>query len=208
MLRKLLGLEVSIDAQRITSLGRFEEGRRPKGHADKAAKALRLAETQGYALLVFIKDVDRQPGAKKSDHERRAKLRAMHEQIEHGFAAVDGADHVLRVKGAPCRMIEAWALGDVDALDRVRARRGRKAVVPARPETLWGKEQDPASNHPKCVLARVLGENANALVFEELAREASEETLRHACPESFAPFADEVRAAARGLRRRSAGRAT
>jgi hypothetical protein len=36
-------------------------------------------------------------------------------------------------------------------------------------------------------------------VFEDLALEGSEETLRASCPDSFAPFADEVAAAAKLL---------
>ena len=173
-------------------LGRYEEKRRLPGHADRAAKALRLAETQGYSLLVFVKDVDRQPGTKKSATERRKKLRDMHAEIQAGFDDVKGADHVPRVKATPCRMIEAWALGDPNAIKKVGAKRTSQAAVPARPEEVWGKEQQPSSDHPKCLLRRALGKDVNALVLEELAREASPATLRATCPESFAPFADEV----------------
>jgi hypothetical protein len=199
MLRKLLGLDVRIEAQKVTSLGRYEARRRLDGHGDRAAKALRLAETQGYVMLVFVKDVDREPGVKKSEAERRKKLREMREQIEAGFSEVRDADRVVRVKATPCRMLEAWALGDPDAIARVAGRRAKRDEVPKYPERLWGAQDDPSSNHPKCVLRRALGKEADARVFEDLALEGSEETLRASCPDSFAPFADEVAAAAKLL---------
>jgi hypothetical protein len=192
MLRKLFDRPLEIQAQRVTSLGRFERKPRLKGHADRAAKALSLASVFECRVLVFVKDVDRQPGKKKSDDERRKKLRAMHEEIEEGFAAVVEADEVLRVKATPCRMIEAWALGDTAAVAENAGGDAARVDVPSRPETLWGAEQDPASDHPKCVLRRVLGREASAEVFEALAEAADAATLRRCCPESFAPFADEV----------------
>jgi hypothetical protein len=204
ILRALLGVEVSIEAQRITNLGRYDAPVRLRGHADRAAKALALAAAAGFSLLVFIKDVDRQPGAKKSDVERKNKLKAMHAEIEAGFADVRSAADVLRVKATPCRMIEAWALGDVEAIATVAGARANRAEVPSRPEELWGAEQNPASGHPKCVLRRALGlassREMTAAVFEELAEAARPQVLRRTCAESFAPFADETAAAAKALR--------
>lgn len=203
MLRKLLDRPLDIHAQRVTSLGRFEQRRRLKGHADRAAKALSLA-SEFARILVFVKDVDRQPGKTKSEVERRKKLRAMQEEIEAGFAAVADAEHVLRVKATPCRMLEAWALGDRKALAKVAETRVTGAEVPSKPESLWGLEDDPASSHPKCVLRRVLGKRAYADVFGQLAEAANVDTLRESCPESFAPFAEEAARAAEVLQREGA----
>jgi hypothetical protein len=206
MLRKLLPVPLHIDAQKVTTLTRVEETRR-RGHADRAAKALRLAETQGYELLVFVKDVDKQPGKKTSPIERRKKLRAMHSEIQQGFDEVDGADEVLRIKATPCRMLEAWALGDVQAIRRVVGPGAHVERASSTPEDLWGDEQDPASNHPKCVLRRIVGGAVNAWLFERLAAETNPATLRKTCPDSFAPFADEVAEAAKTINARSAARA-
>jgi len=192
MLRKLLGVDLEIDAQRVSAIGRFKKRPRLPGHGDRAAQALVLAATQGYGLLVFVKDVDRYSGTKRSAHERRKKQREMHQQIEQGFNAVAGAGHVERVKATPCRMIEAWALGDADAVVAVAGERAVRAEVPDSPEDLWGDERDPRSKHPKCVLRRALGADADRLLFEQLAVEANPDTLRRSCPDSFALFVDEV----------------
>ena len=198
MLRKLLDTAVAIEAQRVTRIGRFETPL--KGHADRAAKALVIAATSGYSLLVFVKDVDRQPGKKKSARERKKKLSAMHAEIEKGFGRVKDASDVVRVKATPCRMIEAWALGDADAVATVGGRGANRAEVPARPEGIWGAEDDPKSLHPKCALRRALGREADAKALQDLASEAQPEVLKQTCPESFMPFAREVAAAADALR--------
>lgn len=201
MLRKMLGCELDIDAQRVMSLPRFERKPRIPGHGERAAKALAIAASQGYELLVFVKDVDREGGVRSSPLERRKKLAGMHSDIETGFAAVEDSEHVSRVKATPCRMIEAWALGDSKAVELVRGRRASNVDVPRRPEELWGDHHDPTSNHPSCVLSRVLGEEPNAHTFESLADAAEPSALRSSCPESFKRFEDELTHAAATLLR-------
>ncbi len=193
LVRRVLG-KVDIEAQKVTSLGRYEKKAKLDGHADKAAKALALAFAGSFDVLVFVKDVDRQGGVKKSAKERNAKLKAMHFQIDAGFAAVTGAEAVARVKGTPCRMIEAWALGDADAIAKVANVRAKREPCPSAPEELWGDESDTASSHPKCVLPRVLGKEAAAETFEEIAHEVDLDRLVESCPESFEPFLRELRA--------------
>jgi hypothetical protein len=101
-------------------------------------------------VLVFVKDVDRTTGLKKSALERKRKLKLMHEEIQTGFATVRGKTP-RTLAATPCRMTEAWALGDPAALASV-ARKG--ATPPSKPEKLWGDETNVNSNHPKCVLRR------------------------------------------------------
>lgn len=199
MLRKVLDRPLAIDAQSVMRIGRFDQKAKLKGHADRAASALLIASQYDYELLVFVKDVDRAGGEKKSAHERKRKLQKMHLEIEDGFTAVHDATHVTRVKATPCRMIEAWALGDSNAIAKVRDKRAPKIDVPTRPEELWGDDRDPRSSHPKRVLARALGHEPTAHDFENLARESDPSSVHKACPESFGPFLDELTLAAASL---------
>lgn len=193
MLRKLLVEPVAFDGQRITLLGRFEAKKKLKGHADRAAKALALASTvEGCRVLVFAHDVDKASGQKRSATERQKRVRGMHEEVEAGFATVKGAEHVLRVKATPLRMLEAWALGDAEAVKAVAGRDGDAEAVPKYPEETWGDEADRASGHPKCLLRRALGRDPGPVDFAELSAHAEVETLCRTCPESFAPFAEEA----------------
>jgi hypothetical protein len=203
MLRKLLDLPIEVYAQKVISLR--GPNRKPPlpGHADRAAKALALASSDGCALLVFVKDVDRATAVKKSRTERRNKLKEMHEQIEDGFAAVKDAEDTFRVKATPCRMIEAWALGDAAAISAVGGKRAQPSEVPARPELIWGDEDDPKSGHPKCTLRRAVGCDVTAEVLERIAEQSSPTKLVAACPESFAPFTKDVETARKRLLARS-----
>ncbi len=199
MLRRLLGTEVTIEAKRVMSLGRFEQKPKLKGHADKAAKALALANAFGSDVVVFVKDVDRQPGVKKTDRERAKKLASIHSEIEIGFAAVAATANVERIKATPCRMLESWALGDAQSIATVGGAHARIDLVPTAPENVWGDEADPSSKHPKCLLRRALGQEPTAERFAELAAHADIESVRRTCPESFEPFFLEAAAAAAAL---------
>jgi hypothetical protein len=205
VIRRELG-GVELEARKVTVLGRFGVKAKLEGHADRAAKALALASTLGFDVLVFVKDVDREGGVKKSAKERAAKLETMHREIEEGFDAVKNAQGVARVKGTPCRMIEAWALGDPVALNEVADPRAKREPCPPAPEELWGDKTDPASGYPKNVFARVTGREATAEVLEEIAREADLDEVAQRCPQSFAPFLAELRAVpCRAPRRREPG---
>ena len=96
-------------------------------------------------------------------------------------------------KATPCRMIEAWALGDEKAIGIVGA---TGAFARRSPRTsgggLGGRERsefEPSKS--VCSDERlVVGLDAEAL--EAIAHESRPEKLRKTCPESFAPFADEA----------------
>jgi hypothetical protein len=205
ILRRVLGVDVIVEAQKITNLGRYGDAKVP-GHGARAAKALAVAMQSDYDLLVFVKDVDRTGATKKSDLERRRKVEAVQAEIQTGFDTVNGAEHVERVKATPCRMIEAWALGDPKAVADVADRKSARGSCPAQPELLWGDEKNPDSDHPKCLLRRVLGRDADAEALEDIAESVSLETLKKSCPESFAPFHQELtRAEARLAGRAKSG---
>lgn len=204
MLRRLLGGEWEFEGQRITLLGRFSDKKRLKGHADRAAKALALAATlDGCRLVVFAHDVDKGSGEKRGSAERRRRVAEMHADIETGFAAVSHADHVLRVKATPLRMLEAWALGDREAIRAVAGRDGDASAVPDHPEETWGDEKDSSSRHPKSLLRRALGREPAPDDFARLAENARVDVLCETCPASFAPFAREADAAREAVREAS-----
>ena len=89
-------------------------------------------------------------------------------------------------------MIEAWALGDADAIAKVANVRAKRDPCPSAPEELWGDDKDTASSHPQCVLPRVLGKEPTAEMFEELAQEVDLDKLAEWCPESFEPLLREL----------------
>ncbi len=198
MLRKLLPSPLEIEAQRVTRIGRYGARPRLPGDGDRAASALALAEAKGCAVLVFVRDVDKEHGSKRSAVERRRKLTDMHAQIDKGFEAATSRS-VIPVKATPCRMIEAWALADIAALTRVGADAKQLETLPQTLEDAWGLERDPRSNHPKCLLRRILDRAPTSVAFEEIARESDPDTLAARCPDSFAPFLAEVRDARKRL---------
>jgi hypothetical protein len=197
MLRRLLGNDALVfDAQHITNLP--AKPRPLAGHADRAAKARVLANTQGYDLLVFVKDVDRQGGTARSTSERKVKLARVAAEIQSGLDAAQ-SERTLAIKATPCRMLECWALADEKALAEISDT--DEVQVPNSPEDTWGKHDDPRSNHPKCALRRALGREPNADDFAALAASSSIERLRSRCPDSFVPFHDEASKASKRLAR-------
>jgi hypothetical protein len=201
MLRQLLGDGLTFDGQKIMVLRRYENEETGKLHihADRAAMALAIARSEGCQVVVFAHDVDREQGTKPGALERRRRIAEMHAQIEAGFASVHDAEHICRLKATPLRMIEAWALGDAEAVAAVAGKHGLRATIPSEPEEAWGDKRNPASDYPKCILKRVLDREPTAEDFAEVAARSKVERLRSTCPLSFAPFADEADAAAKKL---------
>ena len=145
--------------------------------------------------LVFVKDVDRASGRPANKTERQSKLNEVQTEIREGFATARAeVGELIAVPATPCRMIEAWALGDRCRLQAIA--RGKTSPVPAgTPEAFWGEERDPRSNHPKRVLARALGREPSSADFAAIAEGANLEVLSRECPDSFATFASDVRKA-------------
>ena len=201
LLRKLVDdVEIEFDGAKIA----FLPGKRAAGvigHGEKARRALALAAASEATAVVFIKDVDRTAGVKQTERDARRRIDEMRKQIETGFAAAreksPELSNVVAVAATPCRMIEAWALADPEALRTVGA---NPAEAPEHPELLHGDERNPQSNHPKRVLERAFGRAANREDFAAIATEADVTTLKRRCPLSFAPLAAEVRGAAQRCR--------
>lgn len=111
-------------------------------------------------------------------------------------AGVDaaGPDRPTAVLAVPIATTEAWALGDASCI-KARATTTATAHLRRSPELLWGKPNDSDSNHPKCVLERLLGTRARAAVQAELAEAMDLDEARRRCPHSLEPFLAALEAA-------------
>jgi len=196
-------VELGFDGAKITHLPARPIRNPGKGHARKAAQALALAHVENADALVFVKDVDRTAGSAASAIERRKRIDETRRQIVAGFEAARsrapvGKD-IAAIAATPCRMIEAWALADWDAVCAAAGAEHPDEAKPPKPEDLWGNEDDPASDHPKRVLERALGRRATRDDFAEIAGGTRVNEISARCPDSFRTFAREVEHA---LRRR------
>jgi len=203
ILRQMVAGRVELDffdGRKLTEL-KQRTRRDPPHHLQtrKAAQALALATVLGADALVFACDVDKAHGAARPV-ERRRRLREIRDSIEDGFAHARATDpdaaRVLTAAAVPARMIEAWALADremlADLLDETAVTFDYRP-----PEDLWGDEDNPDSNHPKCVWRRI---TADRITHSEIGERARPRVLERTCPESFAPFARDVESALKRCR--------
>jgi hypothetical protein len=192
LLRKIVqpGLSLIFEGRKITTLRKRQFHSRREGQRQKAAQALALAWEYEASILVFAKDVDRTAGKRASTREMKSRIELMSKEIIEGFdeakKKIPECRSVRTFGATPCRMIEAWALGDPSALKIIT--KHPVNAFPNKPEELWGKESDPQSNHPKRVLERILGHKATSKDFEAIAGNASPVEIEKTCPLSFKPF--------------------
>lgn len=199
VLRKLGGgrRRLRFHGSKVTSLPKKRIFTTDAGHRRKASQALALACQEGADILVFVKDVDKTAGHRATNKEARRRVRDMRGEIEEGFegarSAIDKSKSVRTFVATPCRMIEAWAMGDGRATACYAG--CRQEDVPSNPEMLWGNRSDPASNNPKCVLQRMLGRDPTRQDFAEIAERSRPDEIARSCPLSFKPLCDSVRQA-------------
>ncbi len=192
ILRKLAGVELELDFEgtKLSALGKERLTSPRQRYARHAEQAHALAVEEGCSALVFAADVDKMCGERASMKEAKKRTEAIVSAIEKGFqAARKTLPHIPTIIATPCRMIEAWALGDPDALAQVSGENIDRSVC-RRPEELWGSKANPASGHPKRVLERLVGSRVSVA---DIAEAAALEALEKACPMSFWPFARAVR---------------
>lgn len=114
----------------------------PGGHGAKAYLAKRAAVIEGFDLLVFMADAD---SPDIVDWRQRVA------EIQAGFALIDGETRC--VACVPMSASESWLLADPAAWVAVAGYDG--AALPAKPEKIWGKRDDPNANHPHSYFARI-----------------------------------------------------
>jgi hypothetical protein len=94
----------------------------------------------------------------------------------------------------PIRMIESWLLGDEGSYEKYFGKKIHNPKLPKKPELIWGKDDDPNSDFPKCYLEKVLkqfNEESSREVFNNIAENIDIENLKKNCPISFAKFYDD-----------------
>jgi hypothetical protein len=207
LLRTMAGDEIEIEFQgrKLTHLPKKPLGKPRAGklQAENASQALALAAALGANALVLSFDTDKTSGAPAKRVERQRRLRELRKSAEHGFGHARAGDpDVAAIPTAiaiPCRMIEAWALGDREALAGLLEISPGDLEPYREPEDLWGDDEDRDSSHPKCVWKRVTSDRVE---FAEIGAAVAPTALAKACPDSFPPFADDVDRALRACRRR------
>ncbi len=138
------------------------------------------ARITGSHAVVFVVDSD---GNWKSKYSELVKGRDM--DLVPQFPTALGVAH-------PC--IEAWLLADAGAIQRAMALPGAP-TLPPKPENLPAPSQNCAAS-PKSVLAQAASKPGQLKAQEkwDIAREMDNmELVCQRCPQSFAPFAKEVR---------------
>jgi Domain of unknown function (DUF4276) len=193
IVEKIVGSRAVFDGSKVALLSKRRVSRCQEALEAQAELAAALAVNAESELLVFVKDLD-----SGSDSRRRnpaADVRQMSNEIRRGSSSSSGSE-LECVPGIACRTIEAWALGDRDAVVAA-CHLGEAVELPngKKPEELWGKPRDSSSNHPKMVLKRIVGRKPTREDFAAIAEYANVDTIRDSCPISFAPFAAELEAA-------------
>lgn len=129
---------------------------------------------------------------------------AYHQDADRKFSEVYGAINIefksFKEKGFYClpivpkEMTESWLLADVKALNKLGEKNSQVSQPPL-PETLWGNESDPNSNHPYNYLVRLLerfGLSDNRDIYTKIAKEVDIEILKNRCPKSFGKFYEDM----------------
>jgi hypothetical protein len=189
VVEQLLDREVRFSGQKVSVLGKKRVAGLKDVLARKGHIAAVLARDAGAELLVFVTDLD--GGQRVRTSRQREREIARKTQAVTDGATASGMQ-IVCVAGVACHTIEAWAMGDLAAVEAVA---GKPVELPAGkdPEDLWGKPRDPASNHPKSVLACLLDRPAGRDDLSEIARQADLDTLASICKRSFGPFAAALR---------------
>jgi hypothetical protein len=153
-------------------------GPRPKGHGRKAKIARFVAGNEEYDAVVFMVD---------ADSNAKTDWKAVVAEINAGFAALPSVTPA--VPCVPMSASESWLLAD----PVVWAGLGLKSAktLPAKPEAIWGKPNDPKGNHPHPYMSRVC-EAAdvpdNLATRRSVATGSDLATLQKKCPLSYASF--------------------
>lgn len=153
-------------------------GVRPKGHGRKAKIARFVARNEEYDAVVFMVD---------ADSNEKKDWKALVAEIDAGFAALDNGTPA--VPCVPMSASESWLLADGAAWAKIGLKDLK--MLPTKPESIWGKRDDPEGDHPHRYMSRVCdaaGLADNLTTRRELASNSDIDTLKKKCPVSYGPF--------------------
>jgi len=173
------------------------------GHAKKSYICTLLAGLNDCPIVVVLIDGDKasrkkapKPKLKPAVKKRVNELRG---ELEIGFSKAKEklADGISTVRMVPMRMLESWLMADANAIKIMTGVDPGPILKGKYLEGMWGKEENPVSDHPKCVMNRILKGSsftAGRESFRCLAEETDLKVLVKRCPESAKPFVDEAQA--------------
>jgi hypothetical protein len=200
LLRRLAApLRLRFDGRKLASLPKRSPSKRSRlDRSRKPAQALALARDLSADVLVYVRDLDRQQGTRATPKNRAKQLREMLEDLERTFETAKERDEDLAslpvVVAIPAWMLESWVLADLDAVETAASRTVTRGTFGGRSEDLWGDENDRGSNHPKCVLARLVEDRISAPFFAEVAQVISFDALASQCGDSYPRFIEALQA--------------
>ena len=188
LIRRALGTDIQFVGYSGLRLGTKAPKSVKGALAKRAFQAVTYADAEDCDLAVIHTDADEAASTKKAPPNWTARRKILRSGVDQAGPGAPPA-----ALAVPVATTEAWALADADV---VRKRAVVKdAAVKKSPELLWGAPHDPTSNHPKCLLQRLLGKPAGAAVQAELAAVMDLQVARKRCPRSLEPFLAEVEAA-------------
>jgi len=198
LLRRLAApLELRFDGRKLASLPK----RSPSSRLDrsrKPAQALALARDLTADVLVYVRDLDRHQGTRATPRNRAKQLRKMLEDLERTFEIAKERDEDLAdlpvAIAIPAWMLESWVLADLDAVGTATSGTATRTTFGGRSQDLWGDENDRGSNHPKCVLARLVGDRVSAPFFADVGEAISFDALASQCRDSYPRFVEALQA--------------
>jgi hypothetical protein len=140
------------------------------------------AAEEGFDAVIFMADADSNDANVWKQHKS---------EIEQGFLALES--NLPSIACVPLSMSECWLLSSASAWRALGL--GDVGDLPKRPETIWGKRNNPKADHPHNKFRRVaekaqLPDNTETRVLIAERTELAE--LSAKCTISFAPFSAEV----------------
>jgi hypothetical protein len=160
----------------------------PDGHGARALAAGFKAKTEGFDIVVFMADADTTDVRRWNDHLK---------WIRDGFSRVpSGHNPLALVACLPMPASESWLMADPEAWKASGL--VDTSVLPSHPEACRGDRDDPGSNHPHRLFARVckqagIGDTRETRVAVTTA--SSMPAIARACPVSFRTFWNDLYAA-------------
>ena len=153
-----------------------------------------------YSHGIYYCDADRSTGTSNTEQQAKKRFKEVYEEVERG--ANPDLDKREVIPMIALRMVESWLLSDKNAFELVYgASAGRDSDIsfPAKPEYLWGKEEDPKSNYPKNYLKRICSSfhkkgkiPFDKQLYADLAEQTDIEVLCKKCPVSFGTFKKDM----------------